>query len=380
MHKYLSILPLLISGVVYGQQISEIKTDGLAFNEGSSVKFEISFNGQGRCGLQFNFGDGSTSDFRVEDSSKPIVAIKTYPAKGAYKIEANGKTLIRGLNSFTPCKGNAKIEIAIGQNSDGQQKAESPIGTAKATAQTNSNQIVADSARASAVEAERQKAAEIYAQAEAQAKKDSIERAKVAAEENLKKEQALAQAAAKAKQDIDRASAEINSKGNEFAKETGNIWKLFEKKDPLSGKTILFARAESTIASSSKGVAEIYCSELKNDKLYFLEYKIVFSGTTLPSRSVKTLMGGYIRAADGRVAQNAKVAAEDFRISQQFSNVVEGIILVDKSTGLFKNVQNEFDDELLHRLIFEIVTSNGNFILKIPPLANSLKQLAQSCK
>lgn len=317
---------------------------------------------------------------QIEDTSKPTVAIKSYQAKGSYQIEATGKIFFRGLNTFTPCKGSAKIEIAVGRNSDGQQKTESPIGTAKATAQTNSNQIVADTARASAVEAERQKAAEIYAQAEAQAKKDSIERAKVAAEENLKKEQALAQAAAKAKQDIDRASAEINSKGNEFAKETGNIWKLFEKKDPLSGKTILFARTESSIASSSKGVAEIYCSELKNEKLYFLEYKIVFSGTTLPSRSVKTLMGGYIRAADGRVAQNAKLAALDFRISQQFSNVVEGIILVDKSTGLFKNVQNEFDDELLHRLIFEIVTSNGNFILKIPPLANSLKQLAQSCK
>ena len=83
------------------------------------------------------------------------------------------------MNSFTPCKGNAKIEIAIGQNSDGPQKSE----------------------------------------------------------------QAFAQTAAKAKQDKDSALAEINSKGNEFAKEAGNIWKFFEKKDPLSCKTILFARA-----------------------------------------------------------------------------------------------------------------------------------------
>ena len=89
-------------------------------------------------------------------------------------------------------------------------------------------------------------------------------------------------------------------------------------------------------------------------------------------------MGGYIRAADGRIAKNEKVVAEDFRISQQFSNVIVGNIFVDKSTGLFKDVVN--DGELLHRLIFEIVTSNGNFILKIPSLANSLKQLAQSCK
>ena len=110
----LGAIALIAPLVAFSQQISEIKTDGLTFNEGSSVKFEISFNGQGRCGLQFNFGDGSTSDFRVEDSSKPIVAIKTYPAKGAYKIEANGKTLIRGLKSLTPCKGNAKIEISVG--------------------------------------------------------------------------------------------------------------------------------------------------------------------------------------------------------------------------------------------------------------------------
>ena len=65
-------------------------------------------------------------------------------------------------------------------------------------------------------------------------------------------------------------------------------------------------------------------------------------------------MGGYIRAADGRIAKNEKVVAEDFRISQQFSNVIVGNIFVDKSTGLFKDVVN--DGELLHRLIFEIVT------------------------
>jgi hypothetical protein len=99
---------------VFSQQISEIKTEGKSFVEGNTVKFEINFSGQGRCGAQINFGDGSSSDIRVEDSTKPTIVTKSYPAKGSYKIEANGKALIRGLNSFVPCKGGAVTEIAIG--------------------------------------------------------------------------------------------------------------------------------------------------------------------------------------------------------------------------------------------------------------------------
>lgn len=55
--------------IAFSQQISEIKTEGISFNEGASVKFEIKFVEQGRCGLQLNFGDGSTTDLRIEDTS-----------------------------------------------------------------------------------------------------------------------------------------------------------------------------------------------------------------------------------------------------------------------------------------------------------------------
>jgi hypothetical protein len=111
---FLLAYALCFSINVFSQQISEIKTEGKSFVEGNTVKFEINFSGQGRCGAQINFGDGSTSDIRVEDSTKPTVITKSYPAKGSYKIEANGKALIRGLNSFVPCKGGAVTQIAVG--------------------------------------------------------------------------------------------------------------------------------------------------------------------------------------------------------------------------------------------------------------------------
>ena len=378
MHKYLSILPLLISGVVYGQQISEIKTDGLAFNEGSSVKFEISFNGQGRCGLQFNFGDGSTSDFRVEDSSKPIVAIKTYPAKGAYKIEANGKTLIRGLNSFTPCKGNAKIEIAIGQNSDGQQKAESSTSAVKGAPQNNSDQIVADTTRASAVEAERKKAAEIYEQAEAQAKKDALERAKVAAEENLKKEQVLAQTAAKAKEEQAKAKAaeqtlyKVNTeKGLAFAKESGVKFNLFKKRDEIQAKDFYFAKSDQA-NNGAKASIEVFCE----DKEIVARITVSDATARLKRIGAGTLQGVAAQSRINGTPQNINILLEmDQSFNAKFSNVFKYWLGDNKADQI---TRKEID--LLYEVILQIPTNKGDLLLKIPPFDASISQIVKSCK
>jgi hypothetical protein len=377
MRKYLRILPLLISGAVYGQQISEIKTDGLTFNEGSSVKFEISFNGQGRCGLQFNFGDGSTSDFRVEDSSKPIVAIKTYPAKGAYKIEANGKTLIRGLNSFTPCKGNAKIEIAVGPNSDSPQKAESLTSAVKGASQNNSDQIMADAARAVAAETERKKVAE-KEQAESQARweaqaqeraKDTAERVRLA-EIKSKEEQATAKAA---QQNILKVNTE---KGLAFAKDSGVKFNLFKKRDEIEAKDFFFAKLEQN-SSGAKMATEIFC---EGDALKSKEIVARITLTDATTRLEKVGAIG-LRGINTKARINGKptefnlfLETDDYG-NAKFSNVFK--------LWLGKNIEDQItrkDHGLLYEFILQIPTNKGDLLLKIPPFDASISQIIKSCK
>lgn len=122
----------LLSASVFAQQIQEIKADNKAINEGDLVRLEIALTGQGRCGIQVNFGDGSTNDLRVEDASKSVFVSKNYSVKGTYKVEATGKTLIRGLNSFIPCKGAQQIEISVG-------RLENPISTQSTPAPVSAN-------------------------------------------------------------------------------------------------------------------------------------------------------------------------------------------------------------------------------------------------
>ena len=436
----LGAIALITPLIAFSQQISEIKTDGLAFNEGSSVKFEISFNGQGRCGLQFNFGDGSTSDFRVEDTSKPIVAIKTYPAKGAYKIEANGKTLIRGLNSFTPCKGNAKIEIAIGPNSGSPQKSDNSSGTVKATPPTNTNQISADSARALSIEVERKRAAEIFEQAETQAKKDALERAKVAAEENLKKEQAAAEQArladtrakeeqAKAKaaeQNLFKANAD---KGLAFAKDSGVKFTLYKKRDEIQAKDIFFAKSDQA-NNGAKASIEVFCER----KEIFSRVTIVDATARLQRIGAGTLQGVAARARINGNPTTFNLPLEiDAYANAKYSNVFiyflgrnvedqvgkreevcsvpnyekldsmqveygnynflknfpKRLCPVPIGTKVYRDTSNyeapkcencKTEIDLLYEVILQIPTNKGDLLLKIPPFDASISQIIKSCK
>lgn len=521
----LGAIALIAPLIAFSQQISEIKTEGNSFNEGSSVKFEILFNGQGRCGLQFNFGDGSTSDFRVEDPSKPIVAIKSYPAKGAYKIEATGKALIRGLNSFTPCKGSAKIEIAVGTTEqitaitqtapqNNQSTLPKQVETAvSSTPQSQPQQIsddkftyqgmckgnrrldqredlmypcnttwtykelnteilklndyankrtpkdwesdpntapllakrrvesvasTASSTRAKGIALNYQglsadsnkealnyytKAAElkdsmgiinaINTQYRIDSSKmsanaavellekhiptiDSIEPDKDRAERNRKLTQdhinfykQLIAKTDKEKGDRDsKRNEEIKiaiSKGSEFVKEAGESWKLFQKKDELSGKTIQFARFISKVdQSGSEATTDLTC----NDGV--INFEITTKNLIIPARYSKGQW--YV---DGRQATNEKVSEVVYTRSEKFNNVIQGSIAFETSQGFFTQtsnggvdayltalaqLSNNTEGPIIYRLLFEIPTSKGPIIVKMPPIANAIRALTKNCK
>ena len=530
----IGLVVLLAPLISFSQQINEIKTDGLAFNEGSSVKFEISFNGQGRCGLQFNFGDGSTSVFRVEDTSEPIVAIKSYPAKGTYKIEATGRTLIRGLNSLTPCKGNAKIEISVGnteqttvvtqtapQNnqstlpkqvetsvtsspqSQNQQTSDDKFtyqgmckGNRKLNQREDSNypcdttwtykelnteilklndyankktpkdwesgsytdpytaslfakrrvESVANTASSTRAKGIALNYQGLSAQSAAEALKyykqaaeikdsmgiinaintqyridsygiknpekfaisaldllekhiqiiDSIEPDKERAERNRKLSQdhinnykQIIAKIDKEKSDLDSKRNEEKrialSKGAEFAKEAGESWKLFQKKDELSGKTVQFARFISKVdQSGSEATTDLTC----NDGI--INFEITAKNLVIPARYSKGQW--YV---DGRQASNEKVSEVVYTRSEKFNNVIQGSIAFETSQGFFTRtsnggvdayltalaqLSNNTEGPIIYRLLFEIPTSKGSIIVKLPPTANAIRALTKNCK
>ena len=67
------------------------------------------------CGMQIEWGDGSSQEYRLQRSgSEPVRLTKRYSRIGDYTIIVKGKFLIRGLKTAGACKGqdlNLSIKV-----------------------------------------------------------------------------------------------------------------------------------------------------------------------------------------------------------------------------------------------------------------------------
>ena len=67
------------------------------------------------CGMQIEWGDGSSQEYRLQRSgSEPVRLTKRYSRIGDYTIIVKGKLLIRGLKTAGACKGqdlNLSIKV-----------------------------------------------------------------------------------------------------------------------------------------------------------------------------------------------------------------------------------------------------------------------------
>jgi hypothetical protein len=71
------------------------------------VVLEKTFDGPS-CGMEVAWGDGKADQVRLE-TRKPVTLEHRYAAPGAFAVVADGKIMVRGLNTAFPCRGAAQV-------------------------------------------------------------------------------------------------------------------------------------------------------------------------------------------------------------------------------------------------------------------------------
>jgi hypothetical protein len=158
-------------------------------------------------------------------------------------------------------------------------------------------------------------------------------------------------------------------KAQAFSRESGSSWKLFEKKDELSGRLAKFARLDSKTEGGSIVTVEAKCESQS------IGLKIYVTGATYPAVFTRYTGGFNVL---GRIAINEDVSDYPFFRSRQFSNVIEFSMNMDKPSGLFLHSKDN-SSFYVHRLILEIPTSNGKIIIRVPTLSDAIRGISNEC-
>ncbi len=112
MKKLMLIAALLGSGLCNSQTLKGIELGSQTANKGEATPLIVHLEPvQGKsnwCGLVIFYGDGTTTDHRLEDSDIPLRVTHTYAIAGTYTVIAEGKTIFRGFNTAASCSGSSK--------------------------------------------------------------------------------------------------------------------------------------------------------------------------------------------------------------------------------------------------------------------------------
>jgi hypothetical protein len=101
----------LMSGLATAQEITSISLPSTSVDQNSEIVFTVQLQKIGAttwCGLQMNFGNGDTRMVRVGDKGEEDLSTRIayqYPNAGTYTASVEGKLLIRGIKTATPCGG-----------------------------------------------------------------------------------------------------------------------------------------------------------------------------------------------------------------------------------------------------------------------------------
>ncbi len=80
---------------------------------GQEVKITINAEGETPtfCGLGIEYGDGTTDEFKIDQSNKqfPVTVSKRYAKAGSYTVKASGKKVTTHL----PCMGKAEAKVTV---------------------------------------------------------------------------------------------------------------------------------------------------------------------------------------------------------------------------------------------------------------------------
>ncbi len=155
----------------------------------------------------------------------------------------------------------------------------------------------------------------------------------------------------------------VMEKGRSFANEVRDAWKSQRGRDELTGRSWVAARLDQPIGEKSSVTVQVWCGEQKT-----LSYRLTFNQAIPTTSNIKTLG----KVATGRRAENEKVQEWNFKVSNEYSNVITGSISVEPPHGLFEGG--------VYRLLWDIPTNVGNVVIKVPPLAPSIQAVYSSCK
>ena len=103
---------MLGSAICNSQTLTGIEFSNPSANAGESTSLIAQLETlQGKsswCGLLVSYGDGTTTDHRLDDSTIPLRLTHIYANPGTYTVVAEGKTIFRGFNTAASCGGSSK--------------------------------------------------------------------------------------------------------------------------------------------------------------------------------------------------------------------------------------------------------------------------------
>ena len=101
---------------VQSQELLGIKVEPQQVGVGETVSIGIDFKPYGNntiCGIEVNFGDGTSEYVRIEENKLPIRLSHTYAKAGTVVIQAEGKTRFQGIYTSFSCQGGSKSTAVV---------------------------------------------------------------------------------------------------------------------------------------------------------------------------------------------------------------------------------------------------------------------------
>ncbi len=189
----ISLFFLGVSSFANSQEIKGITVESRIIVEGTPVKLSITLDESESCGLNINYGDGTTSNHRIVESSAPLVVSKAYKTKGSFQINVTGRALIRGLNSVLACGGSASTSVQVITQAEHNQAVETEARESKARAEAWAKELAEAEEKARIEREEQEMARRQQEEREAARRAEEIERARLirdAEDRRLAEEQA----------------------------------------------------------------------------------------------------------------------------------------------------------------------------------------------
>jgi hypothetical protein len=104
---------LLAAGTASAQLVASAAFDASQVQAGQAARLTVQFDvlSGTNCGLRVHWGDGATSDFKINQAKDiPLVTSHTYAAAGSYKVKVEPK----GVGSSLKCGGkNQELTLAV---------------------------------------------------------------------------------------------------------------------------------------------------------------------------------------------------------------------------------------------------------------------------